>query len=192
MRRTAITAIVSLGAAAFAAAYLLLGNTQSLDGLDQFMTGSMAAFEENKQRPLAPEFEFSDEQGLPLTLHDYQGKILLVNFWATWCAPCVYELPALDRLQEKLGGDDFEVLAISIDLQGMERVQPYLKNLGIHTLQPLADPSNSLARAAGAISLPTTLLLDRRGRELGRITGPAEWDDPEALAFMRHVVEQTE
>ena len=156
-----------------------------------YAVGAMQGFQKSPNRESAPDLPFKNASGESLTLRDYEGQVLLVNFWATWCAPCVYELPALDRLQAALGGEEFRVLAISLDLKGQEVAGPYLEKLSIDRLQPLTDPTNVLARSVGAIGLPTTILYDRNSREIGRLSGPAEWDEEEALALLQQAIKQT-
>ncbi|MBI3434518.1 MAG: TlpA family protein disulfide reductase [Proteobacteria bacterium] len=131
---------------------------------------------------------FTDGQGRPLTLEDFRGKVVLVNIWATWCGPCRHEMPSLDRLQASLGGAAFGVVALSIDRSGIEVVRKFYAENGIRNLALYVDSSGRAARELGAVGVPATLLIDREGRELGRMVGPAEWDDPAMLAFLRRVV----
>ena len=102
---------------------------------------------------------------------------------------CVREMPTLDRLEAALGGEDFAVVAISVDRQGLPAVARFYDTHGIADLPPFVDPSYAVPRALGVVGLPTTLLLDRAGREIGRLVGGAEWDSPEAIALIRHFVE---
>ena len=135
-----------------------------------------------------PELPFQDARGTPMGLADFRGKVVLVNVWATWCAPCRKEMPALDRLQQKLGGSGFEVVALSIDRGGVASVRRFYEEIGIRALAIYVDPSTQAATQLKAIGIPTTLLVDREGRELWRKTGPAEWDGPKYLdALRRHV-----
>jgi len=124
---------------------------------------------------------FEDGQGRKRALAEFQGKVVLLNVWATWCAPCREEMPALDRLQQKLGGPGFEVLALSIDSGGAEAVKRFYDEIGIRSLAIYVDPSMRATAALGAVGVPTTLLLDAQGREIGRRAGPAQWDGPEAV-----------
>jgi thiol-disulfide isomerase/thioredoxin len=135
-------------------------------------------------RPL-PELRFTDVGGRKLTLGDFRGRLVLLNLWATWCVPCRKELPALDRLQARLGGPGFEVLALSIDRKGLSAVQPFYQELGLQALRIYVEPSGEAADELGASGLPMTLLIDRNGRELGRVVGPAEWDSPPVEAMVR-------
>ena len=131
---------------------------------------------------------FADAEGKPVTLDRYRGKVLLVNFWATWCAPCIHEMPTLDRLQKALGGADFAVLTVSLDRKGMAAVGPFWEEQGYRHLPILLDSRWKTARRLGVSGLPATFLLDRRHRVLGYLLGPAEWDSPQAKAFLRFYI----
>ncbi len=124
----------------------------------------------------APSASFTDETGKPVALDSFHGKVVLVNFWATWCEPCKREMPSLQRLQQRLGADDFLVLAVSGDREGKAVVDPYVAEHKLSGLTILYDPMLTQARTLGVRGLPTTLLLSRDGRELGRAEGALEWD----------------
>lgn len=132
-----------------------------------------------------PEIAFSDETGERLTLDRWRGRIILLNIWATWCGPCRKEMPTLDRLQALLGGDRFSVVALSIDRAGPGPVRRFYDEIGIKHLPIFIDQEGDAAASLGIPGLPATLLLDRDGREIGRLLGPAEWDSPEMIAFLR-------
>ena len=135
-----------------------------------------------------PDHGFTRANGEKLTLKDFRGRLVLVNFWATWCGPCVREMPSLDRLQATLGGDDFTVIALSEDRKGWEKIAPFRERLGLKALPLYHDTRSQMMFAVKAAGLPTTILVGRDGRELGRLTGPAEWDTPEALALIRYYI----
>ena len=137
------------------------------------------------------ELWFVDVEERPASLADFGGKVVLLNIWATWCAPCRREMPTLDRLQAELGGPDFEVVALSVDRAGHEVVRKFYANFGITNLAIYIDSTQRALRDLGVVGLPTTLLIDRAGRELGRLIGPAEWDSPSMLAFVRTQLEVT-
>ena len=128
-----------------------------------------------------PELVFEDGQGARRTLAGFRDRVVLLNVWATWCVPCREEMPALDRLQRKLGGPDFEVLALSIDAGGAAAVKQFYDEIGIRSLAVYVDPASRAMAALGLVGIPTTVLIDRRGNEIGRHTGPAQWDGPEAV-----------
>ena len=132
--------------------------------------------------------EFTDIDGRLVTLGDRRGKVVLLNLWATWCPPCVREMPALDRLQAKLGGPDFEVVVLSEDRAGAPLVIAFYDRLGLTFLGKYLDPNSRAMRALKVLGLPTTILIDRDGNEVGRVIGPAEWDSDAAVALIRHYV----
>jgi len=132
-----------------------------------------------------PEIAFENAKGEPLSLADFRGRVVLLNIWATWCAPCRQEMPTLDRLQAKLGGSDFEVVALSVDRKGVAAVRKFYDEIEVRHLAIYIDASMKAMRPLAVVGLPTTLLLDRRGREIGRLLGPAEWDTPEIVDFLR-------
>lgn len=135
-------------------------------------------------KPL-PDISFQDGNGKARSLHDFRGKFVLLNIWATWCAPCRKEMPTLDRLQAAIGGPDFEVAALSIDRAGLDVVAKFYRDLSVENLAMYIDSAGKAAATLGAVGLPTTLLIDRDGSEIGRLVGPAEWDAPEMMAFIR-------
>ena len=139
-----------------------------------------------------PPLEFEDAGGRAHTLGDFKGKVVLLNLWATWCAPCREEMPALDRLQATLGGPRFEVVALSIDQQGPQIARKFYDEVGVKSLALYVDRSAQAAFKLGAVGLPSTLLVDARGREIGRHVGPAKWDAPEVLAELRRRIDAVE
>lgn len=140
-------------------------------------------------RPVA-EVTFESGDGGTMSLADFRGQVVLLNIWATWCVPCRREMPTLDRLQAELGGPDFAVVALSIDRKGLPAVREFYAEIGLETLAIYVDQSGEAQRALKVLGIPTTLLLDRDGNEIGRLLGPAEWDSPEMVAFIRGYVER--
>ena len=136
-----------------------------------------------------PAIQFADGDGRPVALADFHGKLVLLNIWATWCSPCRREMPTLDHLQATLGGSEFEVVALSIDRAGIAVVNAFYAEIGIRHLARYIDQSGAAARHLNTVGLPTTLLVDRDGREIARYVGPAEWDAPEMIAFFRKVLD---
>jgi len=133
---------------------------------------------------------FVDAQGRKLGLEDFRGKFVLVNLWATWCGPCRREMPSLDRLQARLSGDEFTVLALSQDRKGVAAVEKFLTQVGIKNLGVFVDSSARSARTLGAIGLPTTILLNKEGGVIGRLIGPAEWDSDEAVRLIEIIIQE--
>ena len=140
-------------------------------------------------KPIAS-IAFEDEQGGARSLADFRGKVVLLNIWATWCGPCRREMPSLDRLQEVLGGGDFAVVALSIDRAGIEVVRKFYADITIRNLGIYIDGSGKATRELATIGVPATLLIDRDGRELGRLVGPAEWDQPDIVQFLKRMIPQ--
>ncbi len=131
---------------------------------------------------------FQNASGLPVSLETFRGRVVLLNLWATWCLPCRKEMPALDRLQAALGGPDFEVVALSIDRAGAGPSKKFLDSMGVAKLALYVDPTAKLANEFRAVGLPTTILIGRDGREIGRLLGPAEWDAEDAKALVKIAV----
>lgn len=148
------------------------------------LSGKMAAFVKKKAPEALPEITFNDATGKTLTLADFKGKAVLLNLWATWCAPCREEMPALDRLQKDLGGEKFEVVALSLDRKGAEASQKFLDETKAENLKLYIDKSAKQGTVLKIVGMPTTILIDKEGRELGRLAGPAEWDSGEAKTLI--------
>jgi thiol-disulfide isomerase/thioredoxin len=136
-----------------------------------------------------PAIAFTGPDGQAAGLSDFRGRTILVNLWATWCVPCRQEMPALDRLQGELGGRDFQVVAINVDTRNPDKPRAWLQENGIRNLAYYADPAGKLLqvlqKSGHVVGLPTTFLVDPSGCEIALLKGPAEWDSPDALAFMR-------
>jgi thiol-disulfide isomerase/thioredoxin len=153
-------------------------------------TGGMQQFTLITPPRPVPETAFFDAAGKETRLAEYEGRIVLVNFWATWCAPCIRELPSLDRLQAEMGSEDFVVLTISEDRGGAEVAGPFLEKHGWKNLPAAVDKQMALSRAFKLRGMPSTYLIDRESRVVGFLTGPAEWDSEEAKALIRHYLKQ--
>jgi thiol-disulfide isomerase/thioredoxin len=134
-------------------------------------------------------FAFTDADGAPKTLADWRGKVVLINLWATWCVPCREELPSLDRLQARLGGKDFSVVAISLDRNGADAPKRFLDSSKLTHLQLFMDPKGESTSRLTAQGLPTSLLIDREGREVARLAGAAEWDGPALSGVIQALIE---
>jgi thiol-disulfide isomerase/thioredoxin len=126
-------------------------------------------------------------EGRETRFEAFRGRALVVNFWATWCPPCVAEMPSLDRLHAQVSRDGIEVLALSSDRGGRAQVEPFYQRTAIRNLGIWLDPRGAAGRALGLRGLPTTLLLDRRGLEVARLEGEAEWDHPQMVAAIRRL-----
>lgn len=138
----------------------------------------------DQPRPL-PDLHFADDGGRSRSLAEFHGRAIILNIWATWCIPCRKEMPTLDHLQAIFGGSDALVMPLSIDHQGPEVVKAFYRETGIRSLGIYVDQSGAASSALNVIGIPTTLLLDREGREIGRKIGPADWDSPDMVGLLR-------
>lgn len=120
----------------------------------------------------------------PLTLSDFKGQGIVLNFWATWCPPCVYEMPALDNLAAQLNDQGVRVIAVSEDRNALAKVPAFFKDKGIEHLDVYVDPKSALSRKFGIDGLPTTLLIGADGQEIGRIKGVLQWDEDAIVAYL--------
>lgn len=157
-------------------------------GLGAYAKGEMATFVAKDAPQALPAFTINDGAGEAKTIAGWKGRVVLMNLWATWCAPCREEMPSLDRLQAELGGNDFEVVAVSVDKSEADKPRKFLESLGVKNLKFYHDPTAKLGTTLNAFGMPTTLLIDREGREVGRLVGPAEWDSQDAIKLLRSVI----
>jgi|SRR5579862_1463323 len=140
-------------------------------------------------RPL-PAFEFRDGDGRKFTLADFRGRFVLLNFWATWCAPCKEEMPSLDALASRFPAKDLVVVPVSVDLSGVTAVRAYYKRLALDNLAVYADPTSDAMHALGVIGIPTTLLINADGLEIGRLVGAARWNAAAIVEGLSKLVER--
>jgi thiol-disulfide isomerase/thioredoxin len=130
-----------------------------------------------------PATTLSDADGRSVDLSDLKGKPVIVNLWATWCEPCLREMPSLERLRSRLG-DRIEVLAVSEDRGGSKVVEPLISKLGLKPVKVYLDPKSEVGHAFAVRGLPTSIVIDRDGKVVGRVEGGAEWDSPKILAVL--------
>jgi thiol-disulfide isomerase/thioredoxin len=139
-----------------------------------------------------PDLAFTDSEGKPRKLSDWRGRTVLVNLWATWCVPCRKEMPALEGLETKLGGPNFEVVAINIDTRDPDKPRNFLKDANLTRLGYFSDPKakvfQDLKSIGRALGMPTSVLIDGEGCEIGTIAGPAEWDSEDAVKLITSAV----
>lgn len=154
--------------------------------------GPMAAFLVHGTRKAVPVFTFTNDKGETLDLGQWKGKVVLLNLWATWCAPCRKEMPDIAALQRDLGGAEFDVVALSVDRKGLEASSAFLKEIGAESLKLYIDPEARSLAALQALGLPATILIDRKGMEAGRLLGPAPWNSAEAKALVQALLEEKE
>jgi len=162
-----------------------VGATQRMAPLARGEVAAVAVASEPRR---VPDLTFRDAEGRTRALAEWRGRTVLFNLWATWCVPCRREMPALDALQARLGGPDFEVVAVNIDTRDPDKPKNWLKEVGIARLAYYADPSaktfQDLKAVGKALGMPTTLLIDANGCELGVLAGPAEWASDDAVKLV--------
>jgi thiol-disulfide isomerase/thioredoxin len=165
---------------------------QTAQRLAPLARGEVAAAVVDSSPRRLPALTFENATGGHETLADWHGRSVLLNLWATWCVPCRKEMPALDALQAKLGGTDFQVVAVNIDTRDPEKPKAWLKDVGISRLSYYADPSakifQELKVVGKAIGMPTTLLVDPSGCEIADLAGPAEWASDDAVKLVQAVI----
>lgn len=171
---------------------LMLGANVSLaneaDTLRDLRQGDMKKLIVHSAPKEKPQVAFETEDGGTATLADYRGKYVLVNFWATWCAPCRAEMPALDALQGTYGGEDFEVVTIAAGRNPVPAMKKFFADAGVENLPLHRDPKQQLSRAMGVIGLPLSVLMDREGREIGRMIGDADWNGEDAHVLIEALI----
>lgn len=156
--------------------------------LSDFATGHVQNFVvHDAPRPIG-EGAFRNSDGDKIGFDAFRGKVVLVNLWATWCAPCRHEMPSIDRLAQQLKGPEFDVVAISVDLGGEDKAREFYAEIGVEHLDFYIDPTARIGAALKGFGLPLTVILDAEGRELGRLVGPAEWDSPEAIELVKAAI----
>jgi thiol-disulfide isomerase/thioredoxin len=150
--------------------------------------GEVAAVKVTDTARLLPNLTFTDAAGAHKSLSDWHGRTVLLNLWATWCVPCRQEMPALAELERKLGGRNFEVVAVNIDTRDLDKPKTWLKQYGIESLAYYSDPSakvfQDLKLIGKAFGMPTTLIVDPNGCEIATLAGPAEWSSEDGIRLV--------
>lgn len=165
-----------------------LGNTPNNDIPQGLTAGAMKRFVFHDQMMPATNAAFQDADGNEVNFSDFQGKVILVNLWATWCAPCIKEMPDLNALQNSLGGENFEVVLISQNSDGIESSLEFLETNSITHLTTYIDSNRNIARSLKSNVLPTSILINAEGQEVGRLIGPAEWNSGDAQALINYFI----
>jgi len=158
--------------------------TAAEDGAVSVERPRLGEFIPNSPPIPAPTISVVDLAGNTVSLSEFAGRFVLINLWATWCEPCLREMPSLERMQSRLG-DKITVVAISEDRGGSKTVEPFINKLGLKSFKTYLDPKSAAGRAFKVAGLPTSFLIDREGRVLGRIEGAAEWDSPKLLGVLK-------
>ena len=176
-----------------AAAYFVepgepLQSDEELILLDSNRVKGNALFRVYADRPSVPDLIIKDEAGNSLTLNDFKGQSLLVNFWATWCVPCREEMPELDALQAAKGNDDFKVILVSVDRGGLAASRKFLNDIGIQNLALYYDEKGTLARKMKTIGYPSTILINKAGKQFGLLVGPANWNSARGHALIDRLI----
>ena len=157
------------------------------DIINSFLKEELEDFELNKEKQNISDLKFKDDEGKEISFSDFQDKILLVNFWATWCAPCIKEMPSLDRLKKKIN-KNFDVIAVSVDRDGVKKVKDFFNENKITNLEEYFDTKNSLAKEMNLIGLPTSFFINKKGDLIGYFQGDMEWDNDTVVEFINYLI----
>jgi thiol-disulfide isomerase/thioredoxin len=178
--------VLNLKSALLNTALGLLANTAVADvtAFEALRTGDMRKLNFHSDPQPASDVAFIGEDGTEMTLAAYEGQLTVVNFWATWCAPCRAEMPQLSDLQAQLGGDDFSVVTIATGRNPRPAMERFFEEIEVDNLPLHADPKSTLARDMGVLGLPVTLILDPEGHEIARLQGDAHWNSESAIAII--------
>ena len=137
----------------------------------------------------APDFTFPGLDGKMVSLSDYKGKVVLLNIWATWCPPCVEEMPSMEKLYQKFKGQNFEILAVSIDEPGLKVVAPFMKKSNL-TFPALIDSEGAIKAVYGITGIPESFIIDKQGNLIKKIIGPVDWATRDIFRFFSEVIEK--
>ena len=162
-------------------------NNKDNDLISEFLKNELEDFELSKEKKNISNLTFKDHKEKEISFSDFKGKILLVNFWATWCAPCIKEMPSLDRLESKINGD-FDVIAISVDRDGVEKVTDFFDENKISNLEKFFDIKNSLAKEMNLYGVPTSFFINKEGDLIGYYHGDMEWDNDTVINFINYLI----
>ena len=155
--------------------------------INSFLKEELENFELSKEKKNISDLKFKDDEGKEISFSDFQDKILLVNFWATWCAPCIKEMPSLDRLKKKIN-KNFDVIAISVDRDGVKKVKDFFNENKIANLGKYFDIKNLLAKEMNLIGLPTSFFINKKGDLIGYFQGDMESDNDTVIEFINYLI----
>ncbi|MBX2853899.1 MAG: TlpA family protein disulfide reductase [Rhodobacteraceae bacterium] len=193
-KRRKLTAALALLALAAPLSYgaLIARATPTDDAqatLKTLARGEMAAVQVHDAPQEVAEHAFFNADDEEIDISAFQGQVLLVNFWATWCAPCLKEMPAIDSLAGAMADQGLKVVAINLDRSGPDKGKAFYQKISAQHLDYFHEPSMKVARAMATRGLPTSILIDRQGREVARLAGPAEWDSDDAKALIAAIAD---
>ena len=164
-------------------------NAALAQDLDALRTGDMRGVLIHDTPTPVSQQSFTDLEDATHVLANFEGQVVLLNFWATWCAPCREEMPSLDALQQDLGGDDFQVVTLATGRNPTPAILRFFEEEGIEALPTYLDPRQNVAREMSIFGLPITVIIDREGNEIGRLRGDADWHSEEAVALLQAVID---
>lgn len=167
----------------------VLANEPDIAALIEMRQGDMKKLAFTTTPADAVQTGFMDRDENPVSFEDFGGKYLLVNFWATWCAPCRHEMPTLDALQNAFGGEDFQVIAIATGHNPLPAIESFFTKAEVKNITIYRDPKQKLAREMSVLGLPMTMILNPQGQEIARLRGDADWFSEDAQAVIRALIE---
>jgi thiol-disulfide isomerase/thioredoxin len=175
----------AVGVAVLYTALAVVANAGAAEtAIEALRDGDMRKLNIHSEPVAAAGTAFTGEDGSEMTLADYGGKVVVLNFWATWCAPCREEMPTLSALQAAMGGEDFEVVTVATGRNDPVAMEQFFAEIGVDNLPLHRDPQQKLARDMGVLGLPITVILDREGLEIARLQGDADWSSESAMAIV--------
>ncbi|MBF9050903.1 redoxin family protein [Roseobacter sp. HKCCD9010] len=172
----------------FSVLYMALALGANAQDLEELRVGDMRGLVFHAEPVPVSETPFIDMDDVEYQLSDLQGRYILLNFWATWCAPCRHEMPYLNTLQHELGGEDFKVVTLATGRNPLPAIRRFFEETGIDALPMYRDPGQTIAREMGVFGLPITVILNPEGQEIARLRGDADWASAEAIALLRALI----
>ena len=188
-RKTSLLVLLSISIAAIVAFWLSQSSPTSNFTQSQQPPPALQKLVWHPAPIKVPPVAFKDKDNQDISLTDFSGTPILLNLWATWCAPCIAEMPALDRLQANLQEASLVIITLSLDRGGLAEIGPFWEETKLTSLKIYFDATMNTGQTLGARGLPTTLLINSEGLEVARAEGPAEWDSPEVIRYFRHITD---
>lgn len=183
--------IVTAAAGLAAACAIFLPAAQGAErGLNYIVPAAAGSADGAPVRPAMPDLIFADGSNMPVHLKQYAGQVVIINFWASWCGPCIKEMVFLDRLQGDFRGQPLAVMAVSEDQGGIPAARTFLTRQKLGYLKPFADPGKGMAQVLGIRGLPTSLIIDRHGHLVLKVEGPYQWDSKATTDRLRYLLSE--